>query len=92
MAMPISWLRASMSLGWPRPPRSCSSKSKPVDVPSSITGGGAKANTTASRRRLKTPMAFCTTASTLSPGLSRWSQSFSLTKAMPVFWPIPAMP
>ena len=59
-------------------------------VPSSVTGGGASANTMASLIWLKAPMARPTIAVTLASSLVRSSQSLSFTKTIPLFWPLPA--
>ena len=59
-------------------------------VPSSVTGGGAMANTMASLIWLKAPMARPAIAFTLASALVRSSQSLSLTNTMPLFWPLPA--
>ena len=88
-AMPRNWLRALISASWPTAPRSCSCTSKPVALPSSITAGGAKAKTIASRICEKAPMARPVIGLTLRSGRLRNSQSLSMTKPMPMFWPLP---
>jgi hypothetical protein len=89
-AMPRSMLRASISFSWPSPPRSSSWKSKPRALPSSMTGGGGKANTIASRNCEKTRMDRPARASTFRSFRSRRSQSLSRTNAIPMFCPRPA--
>ena len=54
------------------------------------SGGGASANTIASWICENAPIARPTSAPTLASSLSRSSQSFSFTNAMPLFWPEPA--
>ena len=61
---------------------------KPLEVPSSVTAGGAKAKTIASLIWLKAPIARPATAFTESSS-PRSSQSLRFTKAMPAFWPEP---
>ncbi len=89
-SVPSSWLRACISAAWPRLARSCSIRSKPVALPSSATAGGAKAKTRASRMVAKNPKALATTPLTLSASPLRSFHGRSLTKAKPMFWPLPA--
>ena len=91
IAMPRSWLRAAISLSWPSPPRSWSSRSKPLATPSSITAGGEKAKARPSRNLRKGPHGPAGDGRrAFSSGLCRSFQSLSLTKASPMFWPRPA--
>jgi hypothetical protein len=55
-----------------------------------MTAGGVKAKTMASRMEAKMPMARPARASARRSGRSRRFQSLSLTKAMALFWPLPA--
>ena len=89
-AMPRNWLRAAISASWPRPARSCSCTLKPLEVPSSSTAGGTKANTIASLICENAPMARPAIDFTSCPGAWRSSQGSRLTKPMPMFWPWPA--
>jgi len=91
-AMPRSWLRASISLWWPSPPRSSNWKSNPVPAPSSTTAGGGKANTRALRCWENAAMALPATAFTLRSDRFLRFQSFSLTNTMPLFCALPEKP
>ncbi len=88
-AAPRSWLRASISFAWPRLPRSNSSKSKPVALPSSMTDGGAKAKASASWIFAKWAMARPAMACTRCCEPGRCDQSLSRTKARPELCPRP---
>ncbi len=66
--------------------------SKPVAVPSSVTAGGGNAKIIASRMPESARIALLATAWARSSGRLRRSQSRSLTKVMPWFWPRPAKP
>ncbi|MNR13300.1 hypothetical protein D3C85_1296970 [compost metagenome] len=88
-AMPRNWLRASISLSWPTPARSCRNTSKPVALPSSSTAGGAKANTIASRKLKKCCWARCARLNTLFSA-ERSPHGLSMMNAMPELWPRPA--
>ena len=89
-ARPSSWLRAASSASWPTPATSCSSKSKPLALPSPWIGGrgeredlrvadaGEGAHRAAGDRRAADGRRFALAA-----------QSLSRTKAMPAFWPAP---
>ena len=87
--MPRNWLRAASRASWPRPERSCICTVKPPEVPSSITAGGTKANTMASRICANAPIARPAIDLTSWPGALRSSQCFRFTKPMPMCWPLP---
>ena len=87
--MPSSWLRAATSASWPAPPRSCRRKVKPLALPSSGIGGGLSGKMKASRTPDSAPKARPASACAESPSPLRSSQSLSVTKARPAFWPWP---
>ena len=62
---------------------------KPAAVPSSGMAGGANANTNASLMPASAIIARPATALMPSSSDSRSLQSLSVTKAMPLFWPLP---
>ena len=76
---------------WPTPPRSSSSRSKPVALPSSKRGRRRERDTPGRRVTLRRQLlkhALATPATLLaSPGRS--VQSFRSQKARPAFWPWP---
>ncbi|MNT18783.1 hypothetical protein D3C72_1540000 [compost metagenome] len=89
-ASSTNWSRAAFSASWPMPPRSCRKKLKPVALPSSITAGGAKAKTIASRKLKKCFCARWARSNTLWPSAVRSSHGLSMRNARPELWPRPA--
>ncbi|MNC40794.1 hypothetical protein D3C75_895280 [compost metagenome] len=63
---------------------------KPVALPSSITAGGAKANTSASRKPKKRCWARCASSNTPCPGSLRSLHGLRLMNAMAELCPRPA--
>ncbi|MNS77603.1 hypothetical protein D3C72_1111860 [compost metagenome] len=88
-AMPSIMLRASISLAWPWPVRSCRRKSKPEELPSSEIAGGLSGKMIASLMNDSAPKARPTSACAVSPSPVRSFQSFRRTNAIPPFWPRP---
>ncbi len=70
-------MRAAISASRPLPPRSCSLKVKPLDVPSSGIDGGLSEKTNASLMPMKVPIALPAIASALFSFPGRSSQGFS---------------
>ncbi len=80
-ATPRNWLRAAVSASCPRPALSLRKNAKPVAMPSSGIGGGAKAKTKASLICDSATIARPATASACCSGDLRSSQFLRLTKA-----------
>ena len=84
--------RALISASCPKPARSCSSTSKPAELPKPRTAGGAIATTRASRILLNLPIALAATACAVLSGDFRSDQSTKRTNARATFCPFPAEP